>query len=68
MSIINDILRDIRTALSLVSTTRLSSSNASDIFEAYVFSLLIEAAENEGGDISFMDVNGRIGLVLFLTR
>ena len=60
MSIINDILRDIRTVLSSVSTTCITNSNASDIFEAYIFSLLIEAAENEGGEISFIDVNGRV--------
>ena len=60
MSIRDDIINDIRAIFSGLSTTVISNSNASDIFEAYVFSLIIRAAEDEGGDISFIDVNGSV--------
>ncbi len=52
-------LSEIRSALGpALSPSLNTSSSTSDIFEAYVFSLVINAAQTEGAQISFRDVNG----------
>lgn len=43
---------------STISPGLSTSSNTSDIFEAYVFCLIIQAAKIEGATISYRDVNG----------
>lgn len=61
MSTIADLLAEIETALGpAVSASLTTASATSDVFEAYVFSLLIEAAETEGATITYRDVFGNI--------
>ncbi len=57
MSIPQDLLAEIQSTLgSSISPNLTSSANVSDIFEAYTFSLIIEAAKIEGANISYRDV------------
>lgn len=59
MTISSDLLDQIGTSLgSAISSSLTTASGTSDIFEAYVFSLLIEAARAEGANITYRDVNG----------
>ena len=61
MTIAIDLLNQIQTTLGSYITPSLStSSDASDIFEAYVFSLVIEAAKTEGANVLYRDVFGNI--------
>jgi hypothetical protein len=57
MTIRSDLIRDIEIALrnSISATTR-SRSAVADLFEAYIFSLAVEAARNEGAGVSYLDV------------
>lgn len=41
-----------------VDTSRLSSSSNNDIYEAYIFFLVIDAARTEGATISYKDWRG----------
>jgi len=60
MAIPEELLSDIQSTLgSAISPSLTSASNISDIFEAYVFCLLLEAASTEGANISYRDVLGR---------
>lgn len=61
MTIKTDLLTEIRTTLGALITPSLSSASAvSDIFEAYVLSLVIQAAEAEDATISYKDVFGTV--------
>lgn len=42
-----------------ISTRNIALSSDSDIFEAYIFGLVVRAAREEGATISYQDVNGR---------
>lgn len=54
-----ELLSEIETVLgNSISPSLTTVSDASDIFEAYVFSLLIEAARTEGAVVIYRDVNG----------
>jgi hypothetical protein len=60
MTIPDNLLSNIQSTLgSAISPSLTSASNVSDIFEAYVFCLLIEAASTEGANISYRNVLGR---------
>jgi hypothetical protein len=60
MALNQSLLDQIRAALPLAVTPNLqSSSGASDLYEAYIWSLVIRAALSEGADISYWDVTGR---------
>ena len=59
MSVRAQLLGEIRTTLLGMRSLNLSSeSSAADIYEAYVFSLAIDAADREGAVISFEDILG----------
>ena len=59
MTIKNELLLEIQSTLGTTITPSLSTvSDTSDIFEAYVFSLVIEAAKIEGAIVSYRDVFG----------
>lgn len=59
MTVATDLLNQIQATFgSAISPSLTTFSDTSDIFEGYVFSLVIEAARTEGGVISFRDVNG----------
>ena len=54
--LLNQVQEALGPAISPYLTT---ASAANDVFEAYVFSLLLEAARTETATISFEDVNGK---------
>lgn len=57
MTLIDDLLAEIQSVLGSSITSSLSTaSNASDIFEAYVFCIVVEAAKTEGATILYRDV------------
>jgi len=59
MTIATDLLTQIQATLgSAVSPNLTTASDASDIFEAYVFSLIIEAARIEEASVTYRDVFG----------
>ena len=58
MTVVTDLLTQIQSTLSTITPSVSTASNTSDIFEAYVFSLVIEAANIEGATIFYRDVNG----------
>lgn len=59
MTITDDLLDEIATTLgSAISSSLTSASATSDIFEAYVFSLVLEAAQTEGARITYRNVLG----------
>lgn len=59
MTTTSSLLTAIQVALgSAVSPSLTSASDTSDIFEAYIFSLILEAARVEGANIYFRNVNG----------
>jgi hypothetical protein len=61
MTIEDDLLNQIAgTFGSAISSSLNTTSDSSDIFEAYVFSLALEAAQTEGATITYRDVLGRI--------
>jgi len=54
------LLQEIQTAISTVIGPNIGSfSSASDLFEAYIFSVVLSAARAEGASIAFRDVYGR---------
>ncbi len=64
MTVATDLLNQIQATFgSAISPSLTTSSDTSDIFEGYVFSLVIEAARTEGGTITYRDVNGNIPTV-----
>lgn len=59
MTVADDLLNQIANTFgSAISSSLTSSSDTSDIFEAYVFSLILEAAQTEGATITYRDVRG----------
>jgi len=61
MTIPSDLLDQIQASLgSAISSSLRTASDTSDIFEAYVFSLVIEAARTEGANVTYRNVNGTI--------
>jgi hypothetical protein len=51
-----DLLQQVQDALGLAASPNLSTSSAPDnVFEAYVFALVLEAAQNEGGQIAIIN-------------
>lgn len=59
MPLRTDLLNEISARLAAITTLNLSSSSAAcDIFEAYIFALVLEAAMNEGANISFENISG----------
>jgi len=59
MTILDDLLNQIANTFgSTVSSSLTSASDTSDIFEAYVFCLVLEAAQTEGAIIIYRDVIG----------
>jgi len=55
------LLSEIRTMLGSAVIPDLTSASAvSDIFEAYILSILLQAAEKEGATISYEDVSGNV--------
>lgn len=59
MTIAQDLLAQIQATLSsAISPSLTTASDTSDIFEAYVFTLVVEAAETEGAAITYRDVDG----------
>jgi hypothetical protein len=61
MPIKTDLLNEIQNTLGpAVSPSLTTSSDASDLFEAYVFSLAVQAAQTEGANISYRDVFGNV--------
>jgi hypothetical protein len=60
-------LNDITSVLgSAISSAPVATSPLSDIFEAYVLTLLIRAARDEGAKVSFMDTSGNVATSLIL--
>jgi len=58
-------LNSIQSALnSVVSTGRIAKSNPSDIYEAYIFSLVVEAAREEGASVEFVNRDGTVSKTL----
>ncbi len=59
MTIVDDLLYEIANTFgSSISSSLTSESDTSDIFEAYVFSLVLEAAQTEGATIMYRNVLG----------
>ena len=59
MTISDDLLNQIASTFgSAISSTLITASDTSDIFEAYVFSLVLEAAQTEGATITYRNVVG----------
>jgi len=59
MPLRNNLLSDIRARLAAISSLNLTSSDdACDIFEAYTFSLVIDAAQREGASVSYENLLG----------
>ncbi len=59
MTIADDLLDQISNTIgSAISSSLTTASDTSDIFEAYVFSLVIEAARTEGSTITYRDIFG----------
>ena len=59
MAITDELLNAVIAALgAAVPPTLTSASAVSDLFEAYVFTLVVRAAQAEGATVSYLDVNG----------
>jgi len=59
MPVTDELLAEITTALGATLPPTLSSASAvSDLFEAYVFTLVIRAAQAEGATVTYRDVTG----------
>ena len=67
MTIDPTLLQQIETAISTVVGPGVGSfSSASDLFEAYIFSIVLDAARAEGATIEFRDVAGKLAQRLVL--
>jgi hypothetical protein len=62
-----DLLNAIDTSLANLPTNLTTQSAGGDIFEAYIFGLILDAAENEGANVTFRNRDGSIP-VQFLFR
>lgn len=61
---LSDLLNQIQIAIGASTTPSLTTASAgSDIFEAYVLSIIIEAAQREGGAVTFRNVDGSVPTV-----
>jgi len=61
MAIRSTLLAEIRSTLGPAIVPNLTNADAAwDIFEAYVLSLVIQAAQSEGASVSFLDVQGNV--------
>lgn len=58
MPIDPEFLNEIQSSLESITPNLTMSDDASDVFEAYIFSLVIRAARNEGATVSFQDFFG----------
>jgi hypothetical protein len=59
MTVADDLLNEIANTFgSAISSSLTTASDTSDIFEAYVFSLVLEAAQIEGATIAYSNVSG----------
>lgn len=59
MPITDDLLQEIAQTLDAgVKPSLTTASAASDLFEAYIFTLVVQAAEAEGASVNYRDVNG----------
>jgi hypothetical protein len=57
----NDLLTEIQNTLGATTSPSLTtSSDTCDLFEAYIFSLAVQAAQTEGASVSFRDVYGNV--------
>ncbi len=57
----SDLLNQIRATLGrAVSPSHTSRSDVSDVFEAYIFALVVEAARVEGANVHFRNVDGSV--------
>lgn len=57
----DDIVRDIKRSLGALQSTFITSdSKTHDLFEVYVFTLILKAARAEGAQVSYEDVDGNI--------
>jgi hypothetical protein len=52
------LLTEIRSALAPLPPSLTNSSRGSDLFEAYLLTLIVEAARSEGGSVTYETVNG----------
>src|SRR5690349_8338477 len=61
MAIEDDLLSEVTNVFGqAVMTSHTSQSDAADLYELYVFSLVIEAAVEEGATFEFRDVFGKV--------
>src|SRR5204862_3298589 len=69
MALRPQLLAEIRSRLSAISSINLTTASAaSDIYEAYIFALLVEAAEREGATVRFEDIRDQsVAGLLFRT-
>jgi hypothetical protein len=59
MTLNSSLLQKIQNILSRAVIPNLTSnSSGDDLYEAYVWSIVIEAAKNKGATVEFKDVNG----------
>lgn len=69
MAISRELLQQIGATLgSAISPSLSLASDTSDIFEAYVFSCILQAAQVEGASIAFSDVFGNLNPSVFVFR
>ena len=69
MTTSRELLQQIQIALgSAISPSLSSSSNTSDVFEAYIFCCILQAAQVEGASITFSDVHGNRNPPVFVFR
>jgi hypothetical protein len=69
MAEIDDLLTQISLSLTAATTPSLNSqSDISDVFEAYIFSILLDAAREENGTVRFETVAGISGPSIFVFR
>lgn len=58
MPLINDLLTDIAAALGAAGAPSVTAaSKVADVYEAYVLSVLIQAATNEGASVAFKNLD-----------
>jgi hypothetical protein len=70
MTLRTDLLNQIQSRLSSLTSTYISKADASDLFEAFIFTILLDAAEREGvvTPIPFEDTSGSVTSNIFFRR
>ena len=64
-----DLLNEISLQLGhAINSSLTATSDSSDLFEAYLLSLVLRAAEREGAGISYEDVHGNSSPTTFVFR